>query len=190
MHRVANDDEAAFQRLIFLYSERVFFHALTFVKSWHEAEELVQDIFLKVWQKRDKLPLVENWDKYLYTLSKNFLINSMRRKALKFEHGAMEDVEDSLRPDDQHENKELRLLLERAIAQLPAQKQAVFTMIHLEGLTQEQVSQQLGIATRTVRYNLVAAITEIKDFLHRRSVKTLLTTLVILPVSSFLSKII
>ena len=167
--QVARGNEQAFQQLIYQYSQRVFFHALTFVKSWHKAEELVQDIFMRIWQKRDKLHQVEDWDKYLYTVSRNFLINAMRSMDPNFEPGDIDNIEDKLRPDHQHENKELRALLDKAIAQLPEQKRAVFTMVHLEGLTQEQVSGKLGIATRTVRWNLVSAINEIRDFLHRNA---------------------
>jgi len=167
--RIAAGDEQAFRRLTYLYSERVFFHALTFVKSWHLAEEMVQDIFLRIWQKREKLHQVENWDKYLFTISKNCLINSMKRKANYLKLNELEEVEDTLRPDNQHERKELTILFEKAINQLPAQKQAVFKMIHLDGLSQEEVSRHLGIATRTVRWNLVTAMNEIRDFLHRHS---------------------
>lgn len=170
---VSRGDEQAFERMIYLYSERVFFHALTFVKSWHQAEELVQDIFMRIWQKRDKLQEVENWDKYLFTVSRNFLINAVRRAGAKFQLGEADDVPDLLTPDQQHENKELRTLLDKAIQQLPDQKRAVFTMIHLEGANQEKVAQALGIATRTVRWNLVSAMNEIRDFLHRHAVDPL-----------------
>lgn len=173
LSQVARGNEQAFQQLIYQYSQRVFFHALTFVKSWHQAEEMVQDIFMRIWQKRDKLDQVDDWDKYLYTICRNFLINAMRRMDPNFEPGEMEGVEEHLRPDHQQENKELRVLLDKAIEQLPEQKKAVFTMIHLEGLTQEEVSRQLGIATRTVRWNLVSAINQIRDFLHRNAADTI-----------------
>lgn len=181
---VSRGDEQAFQQLIYLYSERVFFHALTFVKSWHQAEELVQDIFMRIWQKREKLERVENWDKYLFTVSRNFLINAIRHAGAKFELGELDDVPDQLTPDRQHENKELRALLDKAIQQLPEQKRAVFTMIHLEGRNQEKVAEALGIATRTVRWNLVSATNEIRDFLHRHSVDPLSVLLLLsLPLS-------
>lgn len=171
---VSKGDEQAFQQLLYHYSEKVFFHALTFVKSWQQAEEIVQDIFLRVWQKREKLVEVDNWDKYLFTLSKNFLINAMKKRARFLERGELNEVEDMLPgPDDQYANKELGLLLQKAFNQLPEQKRLVFEMIHQNGLTQEEVSKILGIATRTVRWNLVAAINEIKDFLHRHSTETL-----------------
>jgi RNA polymerase sigma-70 factor (ECF subfamily) len=174
-------DEQALQQLIYLYSERVFFQALTFVKSWQQAEEIVQDIFLRVWQKRNKLKDVEDWDKYLFVLSKNFLINVMQKKARHYESTDSEEIEDLLpRPDEQYANKELGVLLHRAVSQLPEQKRMVFEMIHQQGLSQDEVSKRIGIAPRTVRWNLVSAINEIKDFLQRHSGDILLLILILI----------
>ena len=177
--RVSEGDELALEQLIFDYSQKVFFHALTFVRSWHQAEEIVQDIFLRVWQKRDRLSLVEDWDKYLYVLSRNVLINALQKKARPFDPNTPDEVEDTmLRPDDRYANKELGLLLRKAITQLPEQKRLVFEMIHHEGLSQEEVGRKIGIAPRTVRWNLVSAINEIKDFLHRHAGDALLFWLI------------
>jgi len=182
LKHVAIGDEQAFQQLIYQYSQRIFFHALTFVKSWQEAEEIVQDIFLRVWQNRDKLSKVEDWDNYLFILSRNFLINAMQKKAWSFDHSNCDDFEDTvLRPDAQYANKELALLLQKALHQLPEQKRMVFEMIHHEGLSQEEVGRKIGIATRTVRWNLVSAINVIKDFLHKHS-DTLYVWLISLPI--------
>ncbi len=182
---VAEGDQQAFQQLIYHYSERVFFHALTFVKSWHLAEEIVQDIFLRVWQKREKLAAVDDWDKYLFVLSKNYLINAMQKKAYSIEDARLDELEDkALQPDDQYANKELGTLLQKAIDHLPEQKKRVFEMIHLEGTSQEKVAQTLGIATRTVRWNLASAINEIKDFIHRNTSDTLILWLIhLLPIA-------
>ncbi|MBL7697463.1 MAG: sigma-70 family RNA polymerase sigma factor [Chitinophagaceae bacterium] len=185
LSRIANGDEQAFRRLTYLYSERVFFHALTFVKSWHRAEELVQDVFLRVWQKREKLQQVEDWNKYLFTLTRNCLINSMKRKASDFKFTELGETEDSFSPDDQHDRKELAVLLEKAINHLPAQRQAVFKMIYFEGRNQEEVSRCLRIATRTVRWNLVTAMNEIRDFLHRYSPDAFYCFLIILSLNFF-----
>ncbi len=121
--RVSQGDEQAFEKLVYQYSEKVFFHALTFVKTWEQAEETVQDIFLKIWEKRKILAEVENFDNYLFIVSKNFLISAIRKKLVQsvpLESAEYESL--FLRPDDQFENKELGVLLERAIEELPETK--------------------------------------------------------------------
>ncbi|QEC42825.1 RNA polymerase sigma factor [Pseudobacter ginsenosidimutans] len=168
--RVAAGDEQAFHQLVLRYSEKVFFHAFHFLKTWHAAEETTQDIFLRIWQKREKLSSVEDWDKYLFIVSRNFLINGLQKRAQSFEStDTWHSLAVSSNPADQFENKELGALLEKAIEQLPEQKRMIFRMIHQQGLSQDEVAQSLGIATRTVRWNLVSAVSGIRDFLHRHA---------------------
>jgi RNA polymerase sigma-70 factor (ECF subfamily) len=167
------------------YSEKVFFHALSFVKTWHQAEEVTQDIFLHIWQKRHKLSEVDHWENYLFVVSKNYLLSSLRKTAYHAE-SLEDDFEVAMQPASTFENKELGALLERAISNLPEQKAQVFRLIHQDGLSQEEVGQKLGIATRTVRWNLVAAVNGIKDFLHRFSISDLY--LLLLLAANFLKK--
>lgn len=168
--RVSQGDEQAFRQLVIRYSEKVFFHAFNFVKTWQSAEEIVQDIFLRIWQKRNKLADVDNWNNYLFVVSKHVLLNSLQKKNAQYKTIGIDDALPWWNnPAGQYENKELGLLLQSAIDHLPGQKRIVFKMIHQDGLSQEEVSRQLGIATRTVRWNLVSAMNGIKDYLYRHN---------------------
>lgn len=139
---------------------------MTFAKAWHQAEEITQDIFLNLWQKRDKLAEVDNLKNYIFIVSRNYLISQTRKNVHHFKPAdfAAEVAQTSAA---HYENKELGALLERAICHLPEQKRHVFRLIHLEGLSQKEVGLRLGIATRTVRWNLVSATNTVRDFLHR-----------------------
>lgn len=170
LFRVSQGDELAFQQLVNRYSNKVFFHAMTFVKTWHQAEEIAQDIFLHIWQKKEKLLHVDSLENYIFVVSKNFLLSYMRKKVRRFDPNEFSSEADIIESSAvKYENKELRILLEKAIDHLPDQKQQVFRMIHQEGLSQDECARKLGIATRTVRWNLVSATNGIKDFLHRYS---------------------
>ena len=180
--RIAEGDEQAFRQLVGIYSNKVFFHALSFAKTWQQAEEITQDIFLRIWQKRDKLLQVTNLESFIFVVSKNILISFIRKKVHRFEPPEA-DLQTALIQSSSalYEGKELGLLLEKAIDHLPDQKRQVFRMIHQEGLSQDDVAQKLGIATRTVRWNLVSAINGIKDFLHRYSVDELYLFFILAP---------
>jgi RNA polymerase sigma-70 factor (ECF subfamily) len=168
--RVSQGDEQAFRQLVIRYSQKVFFHTFNFVKTWQSAEEITQDIFLRLWQKRDKLANVENWDKYLFVVCKHILLNSIHKKNAPYKTIGIDDTFPWWNnPAGQYENKELGLLLQKAIDHLPEQKKIVFKMIHKDGLSQDEVSRELGIATRTVRWNLVSAMNVIKDYLYRHN---------------------
>lgn len=168
--RIAAGDEKAFQQIVNKYSSKVFFHSLTFVKDWHKAEEITQDILLHIWHKRDKLSWVNDLDSYIYILSKNFLLSFLRKKVRSFSPIELDEASKIIYSTNaEYENKELAALLIKAINHLPEQKKQVFLLIHHEGFTQDQVARKLGIAERTVRWNLVSAINGIRDFLHRYS---------------------
>lgn len=165
---MASGDEAAFAVLAATYSERIFFHALTFVKSYPVAEEMVQDIFMKVWITREKLRDIENFDNYLFILSKNHLISALRSKLLRSSESDDRQSESFLyRPDLIYEAKELGTLIEKGLSLLPEQRRQVFSMIRLEGMSQQEVSKKLGIAPRTVRWNLVLSTNFLQDFLRQ-----------------------
>lgn len=184
--QVAAGDELAFEKIAMRYAEKMLAHALTFVRSYALAQETVQDIFLKIWQNREKLAAVENFDDYLFIVSKNHLISAMRKKVMSVESIADDAWEEALyKPDSQYELKELRGMLEEGIAQLPEQRRQIFRMIHQEGLSQKEVAEQLGIATRTVRWNLVASINFLRDYLYRKSGNSLLCFLLFLPALSW-----
>jgi RNA polymerase sigma factor, sigma-70 family len=180
--RIANGDETAFRQIAYKYSGKLFFHALTFVKDWHRAEEMAQDILLHIWNKRDKLASVNNLDSYIFIVSKHFLLSFLRKKVQHFNSSELDEAAKITQSTaTEYENKELGALLERAINHLPEQKRQVFRMIHYEGLTQEQVAQTLGIAERTVRWNLVSAINGIKDFIQRYSAGSLYAIFCLIP---------
>lgn len=168
LERIAEGDQKAFEQLALAYSEKVFFHVITFVKSHPLAEEIVQDIFVKIWKNRKKLIEVVNFDSYLFISSKHELISAMRKRILSSEKEMADDIEETLyRPDKQYETRELQELLEKGIESLPDLKKNVFRLVHQEGLSQKEVSQRLGVATRTVRWNLVSANNLLRYFLLR-----------------------
>lgn len=187
LRRVTNGDEQAFELLARQYAEKVFAHALSFVKSYPLAQEAVQDIFLKIWTNREKLTTIDSFDNYLFILSKNYLISALRRNITATEQlTEFSSWEEHLyRPDEQYSIKELKALLEKGISQLPLQKQQVFRMIHLEGMTQEKVAGIMGISERTVRYHLVAAMNALKEFLYLHFQGKVPVFLLFLPVCNF-----
>jgi RNA polymerase sigma-70 factor (ECF subfamily) len=168
--RIAAGDAKAFEALALRYAERVVLHALTFVKSYPQAEEMAQDIFLKIWTNREKLPEVKSFDNYLFILSRNHLISALRKKLLATEYELPDQLEELLyRPDQQYEHKELQQLVYKGIDQLPQQKREILQLIHYEGLSQEEAGKRLGIAPRTVRWRLVSALNFLRAYLSKHT---------------------
>jgi RNA polymerase sigma-70 factor (ECF subfamily) len=173
---VAAGNEEAFSRLVNLYRNKVFSHALTFVKSYEEAEEITQDIFVKVWVNRHRLPEVKDFKNYLFILGRNHLVSAIRKKVM--DTTANDDEEDIpgtlLLPDHQVEYKETYRHLINGLEQLPPQQKAVFTLSRMENLSHAEIAERLGISKRTVKFHLVQALNFLREYLRYPGLLTLL----------------
>ena len=165
--RVANGDQEAFARLVDAYRNKVFSHALTFTKSIPEAEELTQDIFLKVWNNRHRLPEIGQFKNYLFILGRNQLVSAIRKKVMDTSAAQSDDIpDDILLPDRQYELKETYRSIMEGIERLTPQQKAVFTLSRLEQLSYEEIGERLGISKRTVKFHLVLALNFLREFLR------------------------
>lgn len=173
---VAAGNEEAFSRLVNLYRNKVFSHALTFVKSYEEAEEITQDIFVKVWVNRHRLPEVKDFKNYLFILGRNHLVSAIRKKVM--DTTTNDDEEDIpgtlLLPDHQVEYKETYRHLINGLEQLPPQQKAVFTLSRMENLSHAEIAERLGITKRTVKFHLVQALNFLREYLRYPGLLTLL----------------
>jgi RNA polymerase sigma-70 factor (ECF subfamily) len=163
--QTAAGDETAFRSIVRFYHPRVFSHALAFTKSYPEAEEITQDIFIKVWEQRTKLPDIEQFRNFLYILGRNQIISAMRRLALKTGEAETDPLEDRLLPDQQYEYKETYALIMKAVEQLPPQQKAVFTLSRLEHLSHEQIAARLNISKHAVNWHIVQALSFLRNYL-------------------------
>ena len=165
---VAAGNEEAFSRLVNLYRNKVFSHALTFVKSYEEAEEITQDIFVKVWANRHRLPEVQDFKNYLFILGRNHLVSAIRKKVMNTtSNDDEEDIPGTLLlPDHQVEDKETYRHLINGIDQLPPQQKAVFTLSRMENLSHAEIGERLGISKRTVKFHLVQALNFLREYLR------------------------
>lgn len=165
LEQVAAGDEPAFRTILRFYHPRVFSHALTFTKSYPEAEEITQDIFLRIWQQREKLPQIENFRNYLYISGRNQIISAMRKQIMKTDTAAEDPIEDILIPDQQYQYKETYALILKAVDKLPPRQREVFTMSRLEHLSHEQIAEKLNISKAAVNWHIVQALNTLRAYL-------------------------
>ena len=166
--QTAAGDQQAFNRLVALHWDRVFSHAITYTRSYEEAEEITQDIFLRIWNNREKLEEVRDFQDYLFILGRNQIISSLRRKVVKMETVEPDHkVAEELLPDRQLEIRQLNEMVLKGIDQLPPQQQKVFRLARLEGLPYDEIGQQLKISRHTVRFHMVMAFNFLREYLSK-----------------------
>ena len=144
LYRIAKGEEAAFTTLVKHHWKNVYSHAIAWIKSAVTAEELTQDIFLKVWNSKGELPGVENFDNWLFIIARNCIVSTLRQKLSSPSFiGEQEQEENSLRPDYLLEHKQHYQVLLDGISMLPEKRRQIFQMSRLEGLTHDQIAQKI-----------------------------------------------
>lgn len=174
--KVAAGNELVYTQLVEKYWQKVVRHALSFVKSYPIAEELTQDVFVQIWNKREKLAEVNNFDNYLFIVSKNLIISHIRKKLIETDSLKGEKLQELFfNPDEQYEFKELVEIINEGASLLQEPRRSVFLLSRMEGKDADYISEELGIATRTVRWHLLQALNFLRDHLHKQYNIDLLT---------------
>lgn len=168
LQRIAEGDKDAFVRLHDHYWATIYYAGLSFLKSPDRALDAVQDIFLKLWEKREILSSIENFKPFLMTMVRNELINALQKKARR------ETVYKELRqqlpdyfmlPQEYMDHKELETLIATAIASLSDQQQTIYRLTREEGLSHSQIADQLGLAPKTVANTITKTLNYLREYL-------------------------
>jgi RNA polymerase sigma-70 factor (ECF subfamily) len=169
---IRNGDVAAFRRLYDLFHAQLYVFALKFLKSPQLAEEVVHDVFLKVWEKRSTLDSSKNIQSYLFATCKNTVLNTLKKAAYDTQiqqqiAAHFPTFEDAAFHEISHIDN--NAILWEAIQQLPAQRQQVFRLSKFEELSYEEIAQRLGIAKGTVSDHLVKAMRSVRTYMYAKS---------------------
>lgn len=166
LDKIAAGDEHAFALLLDEYRGRVFAHALTYVKVYDEAIEIVQDIFVKIWLQRERLPEVNDFPAYLFIVSRNYLVSAIRKRIAERVNLKDEDIlHEVVQPDNKLEAKELERQIVAAIAEMPPRQRMVFVLSRNESLSQEEIAAKMNISKSTVKFHMTAALNFLRIFL-------------------------
>lgn len=168
-------DRDAFKQLYLLYSPRIYKKILQLVKQPAIAEELLQDVFVKIWEKRGYIDAEKSFQSFLYRIAQNLVTDLFRRLALdrKMMESFIAEASDTYIPFDESVEIETKQLLQKALNILPAQRKKIYTLIKIEGKTYEEVSNLLGISTSTVNDHVVKATKTLRTYFNANDAATI-----------------
>lgn len=167
LKRLQSGDQLAFEALYHSYSKEIYRKLLKMVKDVILAEELTQDVFVKIWNKREVITTDQRFRYYLLTVANNIVNDFYRRAARerKLQDEIIAASTELYNPiEEQIYYKESKELMDQAIDSLPSQQKLVFQMCKMEGKSYEEVSKLLGISTSTISNHIVKATKSIKIY--------------------------
>ncbi len=169
--RLKTGDEKAFEEIFKKYREKVFYFALRYYNSAEDAENIVQDVFIKLWDERKGIIEGLSLSSYIYTITKNHLFNIHRKKIN--EKAYRNYIIDHLVQYPNLENEliyaDLRANIDKIIDSLPAQRKKVFIMGNIEGMSNKEVATIMNLSVRTIEVHKSLALQTIRKEMRRIS---------------------
>jgi len=170
-------NEQAFEKIYDSYSSRLFGNVFKMVKSETTTQEILQDVFIKIWLNRASIDLDKSFRSYLFRIAENqvydFFRKASRDKKIQAQlfAAATEEYEHI---ETMIHKKENDLLLQKAIDSLSPQRQQIFRSIKLDNKSYEEVSRELGISVSTISDHIVKANKAIREFIFTHNEMTII----------------
>ncbi|MEI6276943.1 MAG: RNA polymerase sigma-70 factor [Prolixibacteraceae bacterium] len=164
---IRNDDRQAFERLFREFYRPLTAYAFRFVRDLPTAENIIQDVYLKLWQNRSEIIITTSLEHYLFRSVRNHSLNQLdkskvRTGYLRMQIGMESDQEDysSCYPEPGLLDK-----IEAAISALPAKRQEIFRMAREEGLKYREIADKLNLSVKTVEAQMSLALKQLRESL-------------------------
>lgn len=170
-------DHVAFEEIFMRYSRQLFQFALSYLKSEEVAEDIVQEVFIKIWKSRKDIKTDTSFQSYLFTITLNAVrkyfnqlsrLNDLKHDILFDFSGNEYDF------DDRSDYQFLLEKLEEFIKKMPEKRREVFIKKKLEEKSLKEISEELGITTKTVEYHITEAMRFLKGEFENLQIKGLI----------------
>lgn len=164
---VASGDAKAFEALFRHYNKKIYTFARHLTESTDLAEEIVQDVFLKIWLKQADLLAINHFENYLFIVARNQIFTTLKKIARRSTVALEDELSlntDQDTPESQLMHKESLTLIQQAVSRLPSQQYAVYQLSKENGLTREQIAEQLNLSPETIKVHLSRAMRSIRAY--------------------------
>lgn len=172
-----NGSYKAFERIYQLYAKRLFAYSMQFTKSQEESEEIVQDVFMRLWTNRTKIRQENTLRSLLYIMTKHYLINAFRTKINQPEFEEYVHYRNELSVDETSqllEYEEFIAKFHAILKTLPETQQKVITLSKIEQLTNKEIAEKLSLSEQTVKNQLSLGLKFLKEKLENIGISLML----------------
>jgi len=173
LKRLVNNSEGAFREFYVNYKDDIYAYSKSMLKDRSLAEEIVQEVFMKVWLNRASLDPTLSFKAYVFRLARNMTINVLKKAANeeKLKKIIFYKTQNDFSPsvDVTINEKDYNELRNRIIQELPPRRKLIFEMSRNEGLSYQEIGLKLGISESTVKTQMSKALETIRTFLCKHT---------------------
>ena len=170
IENVQRGEMAAFQQLVEKYKQKVYYMALEMTGNHHDAEDLSQEVFMKVYVSIKDFRGDSKLSSWLYRIAMNLCIDKSRRKRLKLvelDERIQEKPSPGLTPDAAIQSQAMQVQIQQALSKLPPRQRSIFVMRHYNEMMLREIAEVLEISEGTVKAQLFRAIQKLQKELAR-----------------------
>lgn len=174
---LANDKEEPMEELFNYYYPRLLNFSRKFLKIEDGIDDIIQEVFVKIWQNRKKINSQTTFNSWIFTITRNLLLNELRSR-LNNEKTRDEIQRLSMAKEysstNEIEYRDVKEKVDQLINTLPERQKEIFIFSRTEGLSHKEIAEKLGINTKTVEYHITLAVKYLKENLKSMGVISLL----------------
>lgn len=164
--------EVVFSEIFRQHEHRLYSLALRLTKSDQVAKDIIQEVFLKLWDQRTDIHSIHNMEAWLYRLTENKVIDFLRKVSAdsRLKKMIWEQLQQIVDESEQYmAAKEYNSIIQKAIDQLPPQRRLIYQLNKEDGMNYQQIADELNISRHTVKNQLFTAVQSIRRFLTRHT---------------------
>ena len=176
-HLLKGDDETAFAEIYRRYAKSLADFAASKLFNLEDAQDIIHDIFVKLWEDRERLQITSNLKSYLFTLTRHRIIDKIRRNITREEYAAMlQSLTNAYQPsiEQQIAVKELQQTIENSLNQLSPRVKEIYQLSREENLSIPEIAEKLQLSEQTVKNQLSTALSHLRKSVSAISVSILL----------------
>jgi RNA polymerase sigma-70 factor (family 1) len=172
LQRMSRGDQLAFRELYHVFHKRLHYFAFAMVKTKEAAEEVVEDVFIRLWNQRTEVTGINNLKIYLYTATKNTALNYLSKKARESMVEPFDSIDIALQetgisPEQIMISAETYQKIRQAVESLPPRCKMIFKLIREDGLRYKEVAEILNISINTIDAQMAIAVQRIADAVRK-----------------------
>ncbi len=175
--QIKNGQTHAFDQLFDRYSQRLYRFSKSLLKNHEDAEGIVQEVFFRIWKKRDELNEKKSFQSFLFSISYNLIVDQFRQrvKDQKYEQFIIKQAQQNyLNPENNLEYKELKNQVKKAVNELPERRKKIYRLSREEGLSYKEIANRLHIKSKTVENQINLALRYIRKQLGNKMLAIIL----------------